>query len=263
MKEDSLRVLETWREQFGDRVDDFKKRVEQPLENDKERVEIIILKYKSPEVELKCIENIIKHTDHPYKITFFDNRNNPPNMSKIWNKLIREATCETIVMLDSDAFVQSHWLEPLLDALKIPECGIAVPVGGNSVYAFSQRKPREDKPAFVIKEHFTGCCFAMKKSVLEEMGGFDEDYLVFGQDSDMAEKFIAHPRYEIFGCPRSLVIHGVQIGEGFNASVSTGKARGDNEYDFELESKYSPNMVQYRKLSGYYKKLYESPDSGK
>src|SRR3972149_6350445 len=52
-----------------------------PLVSEKEskRVEIIILKYKNPDVEAKCLEYIIKNTDWPYKLTVYDNRNNTAN----------------------------------------------------------------------------------------------------------------------------------------------------------------------------------------
>ena len=55
---------------------DIKDIVEKPLLDDSkiDRVEIIILKYKSPIIETNCINRIIDNTTHPYKLTIFDNR---------------------------------------------------------------------------------------------------------------------------------------------------------------------------------------------
>src|SRR3990167_10178146 len=83
------------------------KKAESPLLDDHEikRVEIIVLKYKSPDIEIECLSRIIRYTQWPYKLNVFDNRGNGPNTSKAWNKLIRESTCDYILFMDSDAFV--------------------------------------------------------------------------------------------------------------------------------------------------------------
>src|SRR3990167_2655342 len=83
------------------------KKAEAPLLDDKEikRVEIIVLKYKSPDMEKDCVSRIIEYTQWPYKLNIFDNRGNGPNTAKAWNKLIRESTCDYILFIDSDSFV--------------------------------------------------------------------------------------------------------------------------------------------------------------
>src|SRR3989344_3682584 len=50
--------------------------IERPLPTDRElkRVEILVLNYKAPEIEAECARRLIQHTNWPYKLNLFDNR---------------------------------------------------------------------------------------------------------------------------------------------------------------------------------------------
>jgi len=254
MKNDSLEILhKTGLEKS--RMDAFQNRVEADLNN--AEVEIIILKYKAPEIEKKCLGLIIDHTDVPYKLTFYDNRQNHPNMAKIWNRLIKESTCDVVLVMDTDAFVTSNWIRPLVDCARRDECGIAYPVSGNSMTSPAHHKEFGSR-LHDVSEHCTGYCFAMRKKVWEELGGFDEDFLVFGQDSDMCERVIHHPDYKLFIVPESLVYHGEQDREGiYRSSYSTRKASEEGEYDFDMETKFAPYLISHRSQQKYYERLWQ------
>ena len=256
MKQDCKDVLSKVRKDFSDQlVDGWVKQVEAPLPDDNEikRVEIIILKYKSPEIEKECLQRIIDHTSHPYKLTFFDNRPNGANMSKAWNKLIKESTCELVVVMDSDAFVTDGWLEELVKAMDIQDCAIAAPVLDKSVGAQVQRIPKSTLEPFFTNNHITGCCFITRKNIIEELGWFDEDFLVFGQDSDMNEKIINHPFYKVYVVPSSLVYHGKIEDTVYIASYSTRKAADDREYSYHVDVNYAPVLIKKRSDGDYYK----------
>ena len=164
-----------------------------PLQEDSviKRVEIIVLKFKEPpEVIDKCISRIIHNTNHPFKLTIFDNRPNTANTSKIWNKLIKESTCDYVLIMDSDAFIPEKkttpcWLTRMMES--IHETGFVIPVSNRNEGENQQVAQAEEYPA-VRRNHdiWSGYCFLMKKSAYELVGPFNEKFYIYGQDSEFA-----------------------------------------------------------------------------
>jgi len=166
-------------------------------------VEIIVLKWKRPDVEIRCARQIIENTAWPFKLVVYDNRPNTPNTSRIWNKLIRQATCEYVCVLDSDAFVPATeapyytprhglaspcWLTRMMDTFQDhPDCRVVVPVTNNC--ASPQQKALRAEPYPSVERNdgiWAAFCFLMRKSLLEEVGPFDEEFVGYGQDSEFA-----------------------------------------------------------------------------
>jgi hypothetical protein len=160
-----------------------------PMTDDKKtrRVEIIMLKFtEAPEVIDKAVSNIINRTEHPFKLTVFDNRLNTANMARIWNKLVGESTCDYVCLIDSDAFVPQLspcWLTRMMES--IDETGVVVAMGDN-VGGENQADSARPYPASRRERGvWTGFCFLFKKSVWEKMP-FDERFYMYGQDSAWA-----------------------------------------------------------------------------
>lgn len=155
-------------------------------------VEIIILKWKCPDVEVKCAERIIRHTQWPFKLTFYDNRLNTPNTSRIWNKLIRDATCEFVCVMDSDVYVQPSepcWLTRMMETFREPDCRLVLPVTNNCASPH-QKYPGPDPYPRAERNNdiWAGYCFLTRKSLLEQIGPFDEEFVGYGQDSEFAAR---------------------------------------------------------------------------
>lgn len=232
---------------------------EAPLLDDKEikRVDIIVLKYKSPDLEQECISNIIKHTEWPYKITVFDNRGNGPNTAKIWNKLIKESTCDYVLLIDSDAFVQSAvntpsgmcWLTALMQAFdKYDNVAIVGPVCGTNTTSVIQRDLPIDVDPESINNHLSGYCFLTKKSIYDKIGYFDEDFCFYGQESDWIERIMElnsgdNNNYAIVVVRRSYVVHG----KGNSSSIAAIQADKEGEIDIMRESEYSRMLAEEKK----------------
>jgi hypothetical protein len=162
-----------------------------PMTDDSEtrRVEIIMLKFKEEPVIIDdAIHRIIHNTNWPFKLTIFDNRLNSANTSKIWNKLIKESTCDYVLIIDSDAYVpklEPCWLTRMMES--IDETGIVIPVsdvGGGA----HQHVSNADKYGSVVRNQdaWSGYCFLVHKSVFEKFGFFDERFYRYGQDSEFA-----------------------------------------------------------------------------
>lgn len=161
-----------------------------PMTDDSEtkRVEIIMLKFKEEwKVIGETIGRIIEYTQHPYKLNIFDNRLNSANTSRIWNKLINESTCDYVLVIDSDAYVQTSdpcWLTRMMES--IDETGIVVPVVDNAGGCNKALHAKEYGTSIMSKGVWAGMCFLIKKSILEETGMFDENFYIYGQDSEFA-----------------------------------------------------------------------------
>lgn len=234
--------------------DDFIEKIERPLADDKDinRVEIIVLKYKDPATEKDFFNHLVDYTSHYYKLTFFDNRPNSGNTAKIWNKLIKEATCDLIVIMDTDAFVAPGWLEPLVKTIKeYPDCVMAVPVmGGSTATPIQSTEHNIHALSFSIaKGAVSGFCFLIHKQRFLEIGEFDEDFYIFGQDSEICDR-ISSSKYHIRVCPASLVYHGTPPEPGsqiWNFSRSTRKAATEGEFKWELDTLYASELATLKR----------------
>lgn len=159
-------------------------------EQETKRVEIIMLKFKDEEIEKKAISRIIDNTKHPFKLTIYDNRPNTANTSRIWNKLIKESTCDYVMLIDSDAFVPDTdpcWLTRMMES--IDDTGLVIPVSSTPGGANQQVAGATKYPDPVVNNGiWSGYCFLFKKSLYEELGDFDEEFYIYGQDSEWAHR---------------------------------------------------------------------------
>lgn len=177
-------------------INEVVEQVKLPLPTDREvkRVEIIVLKYKAPEVETKCVQLLIENTQWPYKLNLYDNRAGTKNMSKIWNKLIRESTCDYVLIMDSDVFVPALnpcWLTRLMDTFESKNDCLAVSPKVTRTSCDQQRgSMEENKEPEKFHEAFAGMCVLYKKEAFEKVGYFDEDFLIYGSDSEWAFRSI-------------------------------------------------------------------------
>lgn len=165
----------------------------EPLTRDEDtmRVEIIMLKFKEdPEIIDKAILRIIHNTDWPFKLTIFDNRLNNANTSRIWNKLVREATCPYVLIIDSDAYIPAKktdpcWLTRMMQS--IDETGVVIPVSSKGGGAHQHVSGPENYPSTAInRDAWSGYCFLFSKAAYDRIGPFDERFYMYGQDSEWA-----------------------------------------------------------------------------
>jgi len=163
-----------------------------PMKTEKEtrRVEIIVLKFRDPEVEIECAKRIIENTEWPFKLVFYDNRLNTANTSKIWNKLIKDSTCDYVMLIDSDAFVpklEPCWLTRMMESMD--KTDVVVPVA-NNVGGQNQKVLQAEKYPSEVKNNgiWSGFCFLIRKSIMDKVGWFDEQFYFYGQDSEWAAR---------------------------------------------------------------------------
>ena len=134
------------------------------------------------------------------------------------------ATGDYIVVLNPDTEVDPDFVCGLVDAVDEPEVGLATPricffddrgvinACGNEVhlsgfgYCRGLGQPSERYAAPTRVASVSGCCFMIRRDVLDSIGGFDDDYFAYVEDTDLSVRAIL-AGYCILFVPRSIVYH--------------------------------------------------------
>ena len=209
-------------------------------------VSIIIPTFNNPHILKNCLEAIKENTRYKnYEVILVNNNSFDKksleiinksghkvikcsykfNFSKINNFAVKYAKGEYLLFLNNDTIPQKDWLVPMLNECQKEDVGV---VGSKLLYsnntiqhagmAFDAKalrffhsyryQPANIKEASYIREvHVvTGSCLMVKKRLFEQVGGFDEDYWVECQDSDLCLK-IRKFNFKVVYTPYSVVYH--------------------------------------------------------
>jgi O-antigen biosynthesis protein len=157
----------------------------------------------------------------------------PFNYSRINNAAVRQARGEILLLLNNDvAVTDPSWLKELVAQAARPEVGavgallyyedgrvqhggVVLGVGGDPpvaghLYAGARSVARSYYSHLRLARNVsavTAACLAMRKTVFEEMGGFDEENLAVAfNDVDLCLR-IRERGYQIVWTPRAALIH--------------------------------------------------------
>ncbi len=130
------------------------------------------------------------------------------------NTGIEAATGEIITFIDDDAYPDPHWLTYLAsEFMKTKHVGIGGPnippkKDGNiaECIANSPGNPIHVLISDQEAEHIAGCNMAFRKSVLEEVGGFDNKFRIAGDDVDVCWR-LRERGYTLGFSPAAVVWH--------------------------------------------------------
>ena len=166
-------------------------------------VEIIIVRYNLPEYEAECVASVLANTDDrktPFHLTYYDNYEKDENLSVVWNRLIKRSNADYIILLNNDTIVKPEWLEKLLDATKLKKFG-AVGAISNRAGGHQGGWKKSPHDQVVQCSMLSGFACLFPKKVWEELGGFDEKYVLYGEDSDffnrMRKKYWLYTHYGV------------------------------------------------------------------
>lgn len=213
----------------------------------KELASIIIVTYNHREYLDACLKSVLKQ-DYPHEIILVDNcsqdgtvsfvREHFPEVTVVespdnrgygaGNNLgVKSARGEYVVILNPDTVVEEGWLSSLLSPLKrqpkvittskiLLYDGLAINTCGNintiTGLTFT-RGLGADPSSFADVEEVSGvsgACFAMRRGDYLDLGGFDENFFLYNEDSELSWR--AHIRdYRILYVPTSVVRHDYQL----------------------------------------------------
>lgn len=187
---------------------------------------IIIVRYKNPEVEERCIKSVEQFTDlSRHKLTVFDNSPENINLGKLWNKLIEASNEEVICLLNSDTVVEEGWADKLEESINYDiDLGAVGPITDNCGTVQKNMKRGEE---LEYVNDLSGFCYVFRKSVWKEVGGFPEDMPFYGQESIFNRKL--QERDHDLRVDRRVFIHH-EKGASYKKAIERGETTNAEEY---------------------------------
>lgn len=204
---------------------------------------VVIVTYNHKKYLKSCINSVLKQ-NYPHEIIVVDNCSSDgtpqfveekyPNVRLIKNTKnagygagnnlgVKYAKGTYIAILNPDTIAEDDWLRELIKPLQNKEKiittskiltydGSRIGACGNINHftGFTFTRALNAKPEDNSQEEFvsgiSGCSFAIKKEYFKSVGGFDEKFFIYNEDSDLSWR--AHLNdFRILYVPRSIVRH--------------------------------------------------------
>jgi len=191
-------------------------------------LDIIIVKYNNRDYENETISQVLETLEIPYHLTVYENYERDRNLSTVWNDLIRRSDADVICLLNNDTVPAKGWIEKLLEVVKNPKVGAVGPISNRAgAHQGGFKKAIEDK--LVECTTLSGFCLVFRKEVWDKVGGFDENFKLYGEDS----QFVANIRNHGF----KLITHyGVYVYHHGHKSTAIALKRGKDIESIKKES---------------------------
>lgn len=203
-----------------DHVDDLRAAIDSIQDKtDYPNYEIIVLDNNSTELESKAyFEDVVNRFDNvrviPAHYQF--------NWSKLNNQGIRESRGDVFVFLNNDVTVlTADWLTRLIENAIRPEvglvgglllypdgtiqhAGVVVGMGGWADHVYKGMQPIHMGNPFISPmvsrnvSAVTGACMAVSRKTIEEIGGFDEDFIVCGSDVEICLRALKYGKRNVY-----------------------------------------------------------------
>lgn len=166
------------------------------------KVEIILVKYNRPDMEANTMRAVLATTSHPnYTLTAYQNQRGV-GLAKCWNRLIAASDAEYIVLLNTDTVTTPGWLDEMITVLEKGSNVVAVVPCSNNAHMSQVMIPFPnetldwgvingfaltvacDAGTYCSLESASAMCVLFRRSLWESLGGFDERFQFYGEDTD-------------------------------------------------------------------------------
>ena len=186
-------------------------------------ISVIIVNWNRRELLRACLESVRRQAEAEFEIIVVDNGSTDGSAEAAEscgarvirnrenrgfcaanNQGIQAARGEFIALLNNDAEAEPGWLAALARAFRAPEIGMAaskilvyeeparIDKAGHLIYPDGQNRGRGtgavDRGQFDRVEECLwpdGCAAMYRKRMLEQVGGFDEDFFAYGDDAEL------------------------------------------------------------------------------
>ena len=216
---------------------------------------IIIVNYDGGEYILACLQSLVNVIDDGVEIIVVDNASadDSPNLIKRAFPDIRMICSETnlgfgggsnlgvryargkyLAFLNPDTIVEPGWLESLVQALEAkPNAGLAtskillmddpnrINTCGNNVHITGLTLCRgmgqsaDTYPKLDEVSAISGAAFVVRRDLFDWLGGFDENFFLYMEDTDLSLR-ARLAGYKCIFVPESIVYHHYALRFGFN-----------------------------------------------
>ena len=161
-------------------------------------------------------------------MTVYENYYKDENLSVVWNKLVNESRAEYVCLLNNDTVPNGNWLELLLEEMK-DGVGAVGPIS-NSAGGHQGGFSNSLKEKTVKECNMLSCfCVLIDKKAFQAIGGFDERFKLYGEDSDLFHR-MRKAGYKLITNYNSFVYHHGK------ASTKVAEARGKDITKIQRES---------------------------
>ncbi|MBV8639540.1 MAG: glycosyltransferase [Candidatus Eremiobacteraeota bacterium] len=217
-----------------------------PRRNNRGLVSIVTLSWNAPLFTRTALESIAKYTSEPYEVIVVDNGSgaetidmlraiDDPHVRVVYNETnrgfgggnndgIARARGEYIVVLNNDVIVTEGWLDALLEPFtRIPNVGVTAPrtnhiVGNQQVidatyqsvqemHAYAAERRKKFAGRGFLTDRAIGFCLCIDRRVIDEIGGFDERFVMGNFEDDDFSMRVRAAGYQIYVCDNSFIHH--------------------------------------------------------
>ncbi len=208
---------------------------------------IIIVTYNHKKYLSDCLESVINQ-DYPHEIIVVDNNSKDGTIEYLEKyfpkvKLVKSknnlgfgaannlgvghSNGDYIVFLNPDTVVEKSWLRKLIEPIEddknivttskimnydgnyVNTCGLITHFTGITFPRGYGEKPEKfDKYEYL--NSISGCCFGIKKQEFNKIGGFDENFFLYNEDSEFSWR-LKLKGYKILFTPESIVKHDYKL----------------------------------------------------
>jgi len=162
-------------------------------------VNIIVIGYtvseKMKQIESNCVNSVVANTEYPYHLTYYNNYKSGYSLTNVWNKFIRASKHKYICLLNSDTVVYPGWLTKLVETLDSDNTVGFVGPSTNNCHGSQRNVPSLEAASQlpcnsvrVSNVPLCGFCLLFEKQTFMNLGGFDERFKLYGQESDLLKR---------------------------------------------------------------------------
>ena len=172
-------------------------------------ISVIVVNYKNPEYTKRCLDSLYATSYQDKEIIVIDNTYNNIGLAAAQNKGARQAKGEYLFFLNNDTLVKEDIFEQLLTLYRRPD------VLGCRMFNYDGTKELDSAlsvdrfgcPAGKTGRMFypDGAIF-IRKSIFDEIGGFDEKLFLYGEDRDLLWR-VHLAGYTVGYCANAVFFH--------------------------------------------------------
>lgn len=206
------------------------------------RVSVLIVTFNSEQHIVDCLRSVRQSTISIFEILLIDNGSSDSTIEKVRKTApevkiflmdenlgysgghafgVKHATGDFLFFLNPDTTVQPDFLSSILECLKdnrvaavqplvlLPQ-GKMINLTGKQTHYLGLDWIKDYKRTIIPKEQeiysLSGCACCIRRSVFLDAGGFDTEYFMYYEDTDLSWKILLLGKKIVF-CPESIVRH--------------------------------------------------------